>query len=148
MLRSRAILCSLMLSTAVVGCDSDDSEPSDEMTSAGGTTTTDPPSTTADPTASEGEGRCAMDMAVLTCEQGDCAFEAAEVECAAACANIAAVCASDACGEECTGLESEATLCTAACEGSKNLLCSNVVFGCYATNSTCNDVGTCVETNK
>ncbi|MBV1862167.1 MAG: hypothetical protein KUG77_27360, partial [Nannocystaceae bacterium] len=87
------------------------------------------------------------DQAILMCGQTECAFEPTEVDCAVACANIAAVCAANACDEQCTGVESDATLCGAACEGTKGLNCSNVVFGCYAANNSCEDVGSCAEAN-
>ena len=108
--------------------------------------TTDPPDTT-DDSGAAGEGRCAADMAILSCDAAECAFEVAEVDCAAACANIATLCANNSCDAQCTGLESDPALCSAACEGTKGLMCSNVVFGCYTSNSGCDDVGNCVEAN-
>ena len=147
MLRTQRILSSLLLTCTLAACDSED-DPSDEMmeSSSGQAPTTDPSGS--DPTGADDQGRCAPDMAVLSCDAADCAFEVAEIDCATACANIAAVCDANACAEQCTGMESDPTLCGAACEGTKALMCSNVVFGCYATNNSCNDVGNCVEANK
>lgn len=78
-----------------------------------------------------------------TCS-GECAFEPpSDVDCSAACANIAAICNSG-CTDQCTGLNQDQGLCGTACEATKNLRCSNLVFGCYADNNTCNSVGSCV----
>ena len=153
MLDPKRLLSCLLLSSALVACDSDDSDTGDDgMNGSGGQMTTDPTGdTNDDPTDDAGgtpaEGRCSPDMAILTCDAGDCAFDPAEVDCAAACANIAALCANNDCDAQCSGLESDAALCSAACEGTKNLMCSNVVFGCYTSNSSCDDVGSCVDAN-
>ena len=144
---TRFLSC-LLLSCTLAACDTDDGDTGDEMTTMNASSGEAP--TTADPetTGDAGEGRCSMDMAILTCDAADCAFDPTEVDCAAACSNIASLCASNDCDAQCTGLESDPTLCTAACEGTKNLMCSNVVFGCYTSNSTCTEVGTCVDTNQ
>ncbi len=152
MLDPKRLLSCLLLSCALAACDSDDSDTGDDgMNGSGGqadATGSDPTGDTNDDTAgTPAEGRCAPDMAILTCDAGECAFDPAEVDCAAACANIAALCANNDCDAQCSGLESDASLCSAACEGTKNLLCSNVVFGCYTSNSSCDDVGTCVDAN-
>ncbi len=151
MLDPKRLLSCLLLSSALVACDSDDSDTGDEtMDSSGGQMTSDPtgdPTDDPETTGSAAEGRCAPDMAIVTCDAGDCAFDPTEVDCAAACANIAALCANNECDAQCSGLESDATLCSAACEGTKNLMCSNVVFGCYTSNSGCDDVGNCVDAN-
>ncbi|MCR9165766.1 MAG: hypothetical protein ACE37F_07790 [Nannocystaceae bacterium] len=140
----RRFLACLLLSSAPVACDSDESDTGeDTMNGSGGQMTTDPTGDSGSPD----EGRCAPDMAIVTCDAGDCAFDPAEVDCAAACANIAALCASNECDAQCSGLESDASTCAAACEGTKNLMCSNVVFGCYTSNSGCDDVGACVDVN-
>jgi hypothetical protein len=44
-------------------------------------------------------------------------------------------------------LNQDVTLCAAACEGTKTQNCTNVTFGCYATNTDCTAIGTCVAAN-
>ena len=84
-----------------------------------------------------------MDNPAEACA-GECAFEPpADVNCSNACANIDTVCGSG-CAGQCEGVQPGAT-CIAACEGTKALRCTNLVFGCYATNDTCNSVGNCVN---
>ena len=143
----------LVAALSLTGCDEDDPTPDD----AAGTTTTDPAPATdtapatddggGDSSGAAGQGRCAPDQAVMTCDMTDCAFDPTTVDCAAACANIATLCAGNDCDAQCTGLESDMTLCMAGCEGTKSLACSNVVFGCYAMDSTCDGVGGCVDAN-
>ena len=135
----------LCLSTALAlgACDDESDDNSDPTTTAadGG----DAPADGGD--GAPASGVCAADQAAMMSGTVECVFEPADVDCAAACANIAAVCADNACDENCTGLESDMTLCSAACEGTKGLACSNLTFGCYASNSACNDVGACVDAN-
>ena len=142
-------LSALVLCMVASACD-DDGEDSSDATTDAATTGNDTTAATTMATSDSGEagtGRCAMDQAVLMCGQTECAFEPTDVDCSAACANIAAVCAANACDEQCSGLESDAALCGVACEASKGLNCSNVVFGCYGSNDSCSDVGTCVQAN-
>jgi hypothetical protein len=88
-------------------------------------------------------GLCDQATAVNPCT-GQCAFEPpSDINCTTACQNIATVCASG-CTDQCTGLESDPTRCGAACEGVKGLQCTNLVFGCYGENNTCDGVGNCV----
>ncbi len=78
-----------------------------------------------------------------TCS-GECAFEPPSgIDCASACQNIADVCASG-CAGQCEGITLDPTLCAAACEGTKDKRCTNLVFGCYDQNNTCDGVGNCV----
>lgn len=136
----------LLATSALLGaCDGDDSE--DDATTMEPSTAT-PTAPTGDDSGGAADGRCAPDNAALMCAETDCAFEVAEVDCAAACANIATLCANNECDAQCNGLESDPTLCGAACEGTKGLSCSNVVFGCYTSNMGCDDVGSCVDANK
>ncbi len=92
---------------------------------------------------SGGEGLCAEDTAIDPCT-GQCAYEPpTSINCTTACQNIATVCASG-CADGCSGLESDPTLCNAACTGTRNLQCTNLVFGCFSENDTCDGVGNCV----
>lgn len=154
------ILALLVGTFALVGgCD--DEEPGDSET--GAQTDSASASDSADSadsndsneqTASDGDsmsgdaGRCAQDQAILSCDQADCAFEPADIDCAMACANVATLCASNDCDAQCMGMSDDPTLCGAACEASKGLNCSNVVFGCYAMDATCDGVGGCVDANR
>jgi hypothetical protein len=75
---------------------------------------------------------------------GECAFEPpSELDCMNACASIAALCESGCMGE-CEGINLDPTLCAAACEGAKGQRCTNLVFGCYDENDTCESVSNCV----
>ncbi|MEM6993261.1 MAG: hypothetical protein AAF721_22300 [Myxococcota bacterium] len=107
---------------------------------------TNPTGTSADDGMAMG-GVCSMEQAAMSCDQTECVFMPADVDCAAACGNIATVCAANDCDEQCTGMESDAAMCMAACEGTKGLACSNLTFGCYADNGTCDAVGMCVDAN-
>ena len=91
---------------------------------------------------------CSMENAAKSCDEIDCIFAPTDVDCNLACMNIAAVCDANACDENCTGLESDAMLCMAACEGTKAMSCSNLTFGCYADNVTCDAVGECFNSNR
>ncbi len=92
---------------------------------------------------SNGGGLCDPDSATNACT-GQCAFEPpSDINCTTACQNVAAICA-DGCADGCSGLESDPALCGAACEGTRNLQCTNLVFGCFSQNDTCDGVGTCV----
>lgn len=132
----------------VVACDLDIPDPDDSAT----TDATTMPMPGSDDGADAdsglaGQGRCAPDVAALSCDQTDCAFEITEIDCATACANVAALCADNDCDAQCSGLNQDVALCTAACEGTKNMSCSNVTFGCYTMDGTCDGVGTCVDAN-
>lgn len=108
------------LTIAAYGCGSD-------------STTTTPPS---------GSDLCQTDPTGAC--SGDCAFEPpSSIDCASACANVAAVCESG-CAGQCEGITLDPTLCGAACEGTKAQRCTNLVFGCYDNNNTCESVGNCV----
>ncbi len=89
-------------------------------------------------------GACAPANAATACGS-NCAFDPATIDCAAACTNVAAVCAKGDCGAQCTGLNQDVGLCTTACEATKTLSCTNVTFGCYASSSDCTAVGSCVN---
>ena len=74
---------------------------------------------------------------------GECAFEPpSSVDCTSACANVVTVCDSG-CAGQCEGLGDPAS-CAAACEGTKAQRCTNLIFGCYDNNNTCDGVGNCV----
>lgn len=118
----------------LVGCGSEDE--SNDGNSSGSTGGSSQQSST--------DGSCAADKAGQPCE-GDCSFTAAEVDCATACQNIADKCATAECDSECTGLNQDVATCTAACEGTKSMYCTNETFGCWATESTCEGVGTCFD---
>ncbi|MBW2459908.1 MAG: hypothetical protein JRI68_35790 [Deltaproteobacteria bacterium] len=138
--------------TAAVGCD--DSGDDDDDDGAGGSTssssstsgTTSTSSTSSSGSSSGGTGHCASDVAATMCS-GDCAFDPTSIDCTTACANIASVCGAGGCTDQCTGMESDPTLCSAGCEGTKNMHCTNLVFGCYASSDDCNTVGNCVQDN-
>lgn len=131
-------------------CGGDDDDDDDGTTTASGTataTTTGTGSGTATGTGGTGgggSGLCDGTNATQPCAP-DCVFDPASIDCTTACANVASICANNDCDAQCTGMEQDPTLCAAGCEGTKTLNCTNLVFGCYATNTTCTDVGTCVD---
>jgi hypothetical protein len=134
----------LTLGTALPACDGDsgDGDGGDESSSS----TTAANDTGADTGA--GPDACDESVAAMACDP-NCAFDPAAVNCMNACQNIADQCASDACSasDSCVGLNQDVALCATACEASKNLSCTNVVFGCWdsAGANNCEDVGTCVN---
>ena len=126
-----------LAAAAAVGCDDGGDDDDDSSSSSPSTSTS---------TSSGGTGHCAADVAATTCST-DCAFDPATIDCTTACANVATACGAGGCTDQCTGMESDPQLCSAACEGTKAMHCSNVVFGCYAQSDDCDTVGNCVNDN-
>jgi len=143
-----AMLVVSMGLAAAVGCDDSGDDDDDDDGAGGSTSTSTSTSTTSSSgtSSSGGTGHCASDIAATMCNN-DCAFDPASIDCTTACANIAIVCGDNGCTDQCTGMESDPTLCNAACEGTKNMHCTNLAFGCYASSSDCETVGTCVQDN-
>jgi len=125
----------LILAAAValffMGCGDDSGGSSDGGASSGGN-------------GGGASGVCSADNAAMACGD-DCSFDPATIDCNAACANIKTVCESGDCDAECQGMVTDTSTCAAACEGTKTLSCTNLVMGCYAMNTECNAVGTCVN---
>jgi hypothetical protein len=94
----------------------------------------------------DAQGECGAAFAGMACDP-DCSFDPTGIDCNAACTNVATVCANNECDEQCTGVNQDVAQCTIACEATKGMYCSNVVFGCYAQNDECTAVGTCVNAN-
>jgi hypothetical protein len=99
-------------------------------------------STEDDTPGKDGVDFCQFDPAGAC--SGDCAFEPpADVDCQSACQHIVDVCDSG-CAGDCEAINTDPTLCAAACEETKAQRCVNLIFGCYDENSTCDSVGNCV----
>ena len=139
------------------GCGGDDDD-DDGATGTGGTTGSGGSTGDAGSTGSGGStgdagstgmpatGPCSEAEAGLPCGS-DCVFDPASIDCAAACANVVAICASDECAEYCQRVDTMAadpSMCALGCEGTKTLNCTNIAFGCYATSSDCAAVGECI----
>ncbi|MEZ4427288.1 MAG: hypothetical protein R3A51_06260 [Nannocystaceae bacterium] len=148
--RRLPLLLTLALWPALA-CDGDDGSTTDASTTDASTsdasTSTDASSSSGDSgTTAGGAGFCDQSVAANMCG-ADCAFDPATVDCMAACEKIAEVCASGDCdvGDACTPANQDVATCQLGCNGSKSLSCPNVVFGCYASNATCEEVGLCVD---
>ncbi|MBW2526593.1 MAG: hypothetical protein JRI23_20595 [Deltaproteobacteria bacterium] len=137
---------SIPLALSVGACGGDDDDDDDATTTATGTDTNTNTNTGSGGSISSG-GLCDGTNAAQPCGT-NCPFDPATLDCAAACTNVAAICSNNDCDAQCTGMEQDPTTCQAACNGTKTLNCTNLVFGCYATNTTCAGVGTCVDAQR
>ncbi len=137
LLRLDLLVC-LALGLSASACDGGDG---DESESESTTTTT---------TSTTGDNAC-NDPMVATMECGsDCSFDPTTVDCMAACQNIADKCSDSACSasESCVGQNQDVATCAVACEATKGMTCTNIVFGCWdsqGATDNCEDVGVCVD---
>jgi hypothetical protein len=138
---------SIPLALSFGACGGDDDDDDDATTTTGTPTATTTTGTTTGTGGSTGGGLCDPAVAATPCGAA-CAFDPATIDCTTACSNVASICSNNDCDAQCTGMEQDPTTCGAACEGTKTLSCTNLVFGCYATNTTCTDVGTCVDAER
>ncbi|MDD9937724.1 MAG: hypothetical protein OXT09_29200, partial [Myxococcales bacterium] len=84
------------------------------------------------------------DLAGAPCEE-DCTFTPTDIDCLAACANMAVICDGDGgdCSAECDGQILDPDDCFDACMGARILFCGNEAFGCFEANESCAEVSTC-----
>ncbi len=128
------LFCCLLMA-ASAGCDGDDENPDSTGGGAG--------SPSGGDATSPGDGTC-TDSAGMSCGD-ECSFDPGEIDCTAACENIAEKCAAAECDSACTGLNQDVQACVAACDATKGLSCVNESFGCWATETTCDGVGACFQ---
>ncbi len=122
-------------------CESDD-EPEQMMSTGTGSG-----SGSADETGGVA-GACAEQNATVICDPS-CDFNPDAIDCELACQHIATQCLNPDCtgAEHCIELAQEVGLCMVACGITKNLSCTNVVFGCWAEqgHESCGEVGDCLS---
>jgi hypothetical protein len=90
------------------------------------------------------DGPCEAEMASTPCDQ-DCVFDASTIDCNTACENSMVMCATDLCkAAMCAYAFDVVSPCVPFCEERKDLICPNVLLGCFQSSTVCDDVETCL----